>query len=754
MVDLAVSLPEPRPDDDEDVVWGLSTASALWARGEHGDAVVWLRRAVDAAASAGQEKRAADLLVATRRVEQTLEDSVRHTMPPPPLAERAAAETLPDLRVPAAPVPDRKSLGIEAELDPAALPPPPVAPTSTKPASSAPRPPATPAITRLPTGAPPPPPPRGPLPSYHFLTRPRVAPRAPILDPWAEEATLPSVRVDPTLRGIHLEGDEVVVQMRRPVQARGVVADDEDVVTSAAPLDVTLRNTSKPPALRKPIEQPGHIADAAVPSKTAPRPPPPPRASSADPSRSASPSSPAPDAPSAAPPSPPPSAAPASAAAPLSRAPMTPLSRPPSAPTRPAATPTSASEPAVSVPAVTSPSPSTASRPLSVPPRPVSVPPRPSSVAPPPLSAAPAAPPSSPVSTPVAAPLDSPTMPSAPSPLRARAQLGGAPADAPQPFVPRVPVPAAPAVAAPAAPVKPSVSAASIRLPGPASTRPPSVRPPAAPSVRPPAPASVRPPPPRPAPSSPTPRAASSRPPPPAALSLDGVPAFAELAVDVRQRLAAQARVDGLAPDEEVSGFGAALVIDGAASICATIVDAPVAPAPPRALITARGTLSETIALRIVAGSGGARVAIWESAAIDDALRGCPRVLDELVQRADRLLAMAGATMGPLHDLDDATRAEVLDQLSVRVARAGESIVEPGGKLAGLTVVCVGAVDLGSGAGLVRAGELLFPRVARRDLPAPTSARAASSGALLLVGDRALADRLAAVPALAGEFRD
>ena len=232
------------------------------------------------------------------------------------------------------------------------------------------------------------------------------------------------------------------------------------------------------------------------------------------------------------------------------------------------------------------------------------------------------------------------------------------------------------------------------------------------------------------------------------------MPAFAELAADVRQRLAAQARVDGLAPDEEVSGFGAALVIDGAASICATIVDAPVAPAPPRALITARGTLSETIALRIVAGSGGARVAIWETAAIDDALRGCPRVLDELVQRADRLLAMAGATMGPLHDLDDATRAEVLDRLSVRVARAGESIVEPGGKLAGLTVVCVGAVDLGSGAGMVRAGELLFPRIARRDLPAPTSARAASSGALLLVGDRALADRLAAVPALAGEFRD
>src|SRR5262245_27589457 len=61
MADLEVALPEPHPEDDEDVVWGLSTASALWARGERRDANVWLKRAVEAATAAGQPFRASDL---------------------------------------------------------------------------------------------------------------------------------------------------------------------------------------------------------------------------------------------------------------------------------------------------------------------------------------------------------------------------------------------------------------------------------------------------------------------------------------------------------------------------------------------------------------------------------------------------------------------------------------------------------------------------------------------------------------------
>jgi len=52
------------------------------------------------------------------------------------------------------------------------------------------------------------------------------------------------------------------------------------------------------------------------------------------------------------------------------------------------------------------------------------------------------------------------------------------------------------------------------------------------------------------------------------------VDAFNELPFDVLEHVAAIARVERLAPDEEVSAFGAALLLEGEAVVCATIVDA------------------------------------------------------------------------------------------------------------------------------------------------------------------------------------
>src|SRR5262245_53885619 len=72
MVEAAVALPEPRPEDDEDVVWGLSTASALWARGERHDAIVWLRRAAEAAIAAGQDFRASEIGMYASELEDAL----------------------------------------------------------------------------------------------------------------------------------------------------------------------------------------------------------------------------------------------------------------------------------------------------------------------------------------------------------------------------------------------------------------------------------------------------------------------------------------------------------------------------------------------------------------------------------------------------------------------------------------------------------------------------------------------------------
>jgi hypothetical protein len=222
---------------------------------------------------------------------------------------------------------------------------------------------------------------------------------------------------------------------------------------------------------------------------------------------------------------------------------------------------------------------------------------------------------------------------------------------------------------------------------------------------------------------------------------LDGVEAFADVPNETRMRLAALARMEVLGGDDEVSAFGAALIVEGDASVCATIVDEPVSRAAPGTFVPTRGTFAEAVALRVVAGPAGAHVAVWDQAVVDDVRRTCPWVLEELVSRADRLQALAGATMGPLGELDEPTRDRVLARLAVRVARAQETVAVEG---AAAALVCVGSVELSpSAAGkpiVVRAGEVLFPRAGVQ------GARAGAQGALLLVGDALVAAELAAGP--------
>jgi hypothetical protein len=66
------AFPAAKDDDDDDVAWGLSTAQVQWRRGSQADAVVWLRRAIDAAVSVGATWRAAELTRQTDALEAYL----------------------------------------------------------------------------------------------------------------------------------------------------------------------------------------------------------------------------------------------------------------------------------------------------------------------------------------------------------------------------------------------------------------------------------------------------------------------------------------------------------------------------------------------------------------------------------------------------------------------------------------------------------------------------------------------------------
>jgi hypothetical protein len=72
--------PQPLATDLEDVAWALSTAQAMWARGERADALKWVKRASEAAEEAGDDDRAFAL---ARQVAE-LKDAAGSMAPPPP----------------------------------------------------------------------------------------------------------------------------------------------------------------------------------------------------------------------------------------------------------------------------------------------------------------------------------------------------------------------------------------------------------------------------------------------------------------------------------------------------------------------------------------------------------------------------------------------------------------------------------------------------------------------------------------------
>ncbi|WP_437315983.1 cyclic nucleotide-binding domain-containing protein [Sorangium sp. So ce385] len=247
------------------------------------------------------------------------------------------------------------------------------------------------------------------------------------------------------------------------------------------------------------------------------------------------------------------------------------------------------------------------------------------------------------------------------------------------------------------------------------------------------------------APGLPQPEAASASPPAAGAAALTGrdlepIEAFADLPEEMHDELALAAHVEDLAPEEELAVYGAALVLSGSAAVCATIVDARAEHAAIRTLVPSRGTLEEGIPLRVVAGAHGARVAIWDQATIDNALRTCPWVLDELRAVADRLQSLAGATMGPLGELEETLLRRVLGRLRLRSLEPGEPLIHAGNPMPGLVIVGAGALELVAErtlerAGAARPGELLFASELLGGQPAPAIARAAGTGALVLIAD-------------------
>ena len=96
-------VPEAKPNDPEDVSWALSTAEAMWARGDHLEGIKWVRKAAEAASDAENDERHLELAKAAselasmiaRRSRASLGDGPGYAGGAPPEAPAPPANSAP-----------------------------------------------------------------------------------------------------------------------------------------------------------------------------------------------------------------------------------------------------------------------------------------------------------------------------------------------------------------------------------------------------------------------------------------------------------------------------------------------------------------------------------------------------------------------------------------------------------------------------------------------------------------------------------
>lgn len=224
------------------------------------------------------------------------------------------------------------------------------------------------------------------------------------------------------------------------------------------------------------------------------------------------------------------------------------------------------------------------------------------------------------------------------------------------------------------------------------------------------------------------------------------IEAFGDLPDDARETFAAKATVRRLVPSEVIESFALACVLDGDVDVAPAKVDVTIGRISKGNVLRAQGTPDARVAVRLVGSASGGTVAVWDDAAVGEAFGSCPWVEDDLRAAGDALQALAGVTQGPLGTrIDSMLRELVTSRLAVRSLLEGETLVERGAQVPGIVVVGVGQLDLVDGervVGTVRAGEFLFPEQVLGAGMAPASARAGSGGALVMFGDRKLAQEL------------
>jgi len=232
-------------------------------------------------------------------------------------------------------------------------------------------------------------------------------------------------------------------------------------------------------------------------------------------------------------------------------------------------------------------------------------------------------------------------------------------------------------------------------------------------------------------------------------LDLMSVDGFQDLPEESALALAERAELRTLQVQEEISGFGLAIVTHGAVSLMPSVANATCRVATKGQVLFTQGTLEGSVSVRIVGLEQGSRVAVFAKSDLDRAVASCPWVGDELAEVADTHLAFAGAAMGPLgHSLDEMFRFMVLEKCIVK-RKGPRDVIAIGGKaMDGMYILGGGSLEVVDEGGtllkLLAMGDFVFPETVLSASPAEHTVRAGPRGALVLYAPRKAAHELLA----------
>jgi hypothetical protein len=129
-------VPEAAPDDPEDVSWALSTAEAMWARGDHAEGIKWVRRAAEAASEAENDLRALQLAKAAADLTNVISRMSRVVMDddivpvalsaPPPVPPARSGSRAPPFKPPMSSPPKPQPSSVTKQVSTPSRPPAPL----------------------------------------------------------------------------------------------------------------------------------------------------------------------------------------------------------------------------------------------------------------------------------------------------------------------------------------------------------------------------------------------------------------------------------------------------------------------------------------------------------------------------------------------------------------------------------------------------------------------------------------------------